>query len=242
MIILNDKFRSDKNNGENSRTSSTVTSSPYKAYSYQYFDHGNYEHTNIQDNGNVVPNSADTKQDSYLPHFEQHISYSDDSNRFSELESVSSKSKQKKGNPHSIKRLPLLLQIAMSSDNSIIHYHEHEHVHRHNKLPSKSQKLQGRLKQSDSGSSSTYPDQNFESTKSHYHQRDHPNKTSTRNRNKPYEPNLHHHSEQYNPHEEDEYRNGFGQKKHPKFKRGDLHFNRHRSHGKSIIENEIEID
>lgn len=248
MIILNDKFKSDKNIGEDSSTSSnlkgtspTASSSAYNAYSYQFFDHGNFEKMNVHENEMVVKKPTGTNKESYIPHFEQHSSYIDDEffktstfgvdhNRFGELESVTSKSKHRKGNPYDMSRLPLLLQVAMSNDNSIIHYHEHEHVHRHKNLPS-------RFKQSDSSRVSFYPSQSFESTKNYYHQRDFPNKKITRNRNNSYEQSEQGYSDQYNPVDESEYRNGFGQKKHPKFKRGDVHFKRHRNYDKLRPEN-----
>lgn len=152
-----------------------------------------------------------------------HMSHGSD-----EDETIFTKSSTRPVTLNDLKKLPSFLQQAMGVDGSVIHYHEHEHIHQHKNPVTGLFKVQKTRFNEGNGLYSPYGDQQFESTKSYYHQRDNPNKYGPRVRykkknNQAYEQ---HTVESF---DEEEYRQDFGKKKPIQFKREDMSKNDKRS-------------
>lgn len=228
MIVLNDEINNETNEGENVATSlQTMDISPTRSYSYQNWN--KYETLN-----DPLENLAETKKASLSSIFDHNnqgsyntYSYNVDHPE-NEMDSVVTQSEYKKVYPSDIKKLPLVLQHALISDNSIIHYHEHDHIHRHKKVPSSVQKQHGRVKHINNSGLLFDPEQNSEPTQSYYRQKDYP-RTSTRSKQKHKNSNQVHDDFSY---PNNRNKNKYGQKRYHKHRRGDYQFNKYRRYPK----------
>lgn len=238
MIVLNDEFNNEGSDGRNGATSlNPMDISDTRQNSYQNWN--KYEKLNeVQDSENSFTNSPEMKKTSFssnldkLPDYTDHgysktYSYNVDHPK-NEMESVVTVSKFRKVYPSNIEKLPLVLQHSLLNDNSIIHYHEHDHIHRHKKMPSSIQKLQGKLKFIKSSGLLFEPEHDFESTKSHYHQRDYP-RTRSKQKHKSRDDDHFEYGYHNNGHK-NKYGDKVSQKNHYKYKRGDYHFSKHRKY------------
>lgn len=245
MIVLNDEFNNDMKHGEHFDTSlnnlDIATTPPFSYQKWNKLENMN----DVPDSGLNAMNLAETKKASFTPYFEKFPSndyqgfsnthsYNVDQTEPGELETITTQSDYRKTYQRDTEKLPIVLQHALKNDNSIIHYHEHEHIHKHKKVPSRLNKVQGRMRNNENGASLFHHDHNFESTKSYYHHREYPR---NRTKNKPKHPSQTSDQEHLDYSDdsssyENKYRDSFGLKKHYKYKRGDYYFQRPRRYPK----------
>lgn len=229
MIILNEKYKhgdfTSPLNSKVVRSSTSTSQYPLSSFETILFKDKKQDTGAKKVNGSMFL-SHQTKQISNWHSFPQYYSEVSVTHEPQESEMIFTKSKYKKSKPHDFRASLPILQDALTSGNSVIHYHEHEHVHRQNNFATSSHDLPSRLKHSNSERHS-YFDQTFESLKKYYHQRDDPNNYHKRKRHK-QKLNANRNNRYYNYTNVlgslEGFSHGFGTKQHSGSQRGDLYF------------------